>query len=456
MNYPLISSRQVQAAAGLAEAVAERYGCVGVISRAAVGTAALLDQTAQELFDRRIRCVRVQGPAAGGLASRDLIAQIVARHDPGALTDAELKAGFKTLTEPGEGFRRVALLVSEAHSLLPSAVRYVQLARQASPAKLCVVLAGKPGLAVALEGEDFLPLRSAMHMMELSEPAGMGLFDKASALPEPPAPRVGGSSPLVRLGLAASVIPVVGLIWWRHLPAVPPQDAPSVPASVNAPSVPPSVSPPSVSPPSASPPVAASAERAEEPAPPEPGSPASPQVEAGFPAADPAVPVAPVTFPKPPAFEATVKPEIPAEQSAAVAELPAPAAEPAAEPPTIPPEGSEAPAQETDLAETPAPKSDMPAPDADPPAPEPAIAAKPPQPHGTLTVTASLPAQGGTRRTAPPAAVPQAAAPPARTAEDRLSPAGEKRCRTIVFRAQLGKDPSDADKQFLRNGCHGG
>ncbi len=451
MNYPLISSRQVQAAAGLAEAVAERYGCVGVISRAAVGTAALLDQTAQELSDRRIRCVRVQGPAAGGLASRDLIAQIVARPDPGALTDAELKAGFKTLTEPGEGFRRVALLVSEAHSLLPSAMRYVQLARQASPAKLCVVLAGKPGLAMALEGEDFLPLRSAMHMLELSEPAGMGLFDQASAPPELPAPRGGGSSPLVRLGLAASVIPIVGLIWWRHLPAVPPQDAPSIPASVNAPRVPAFVSPPAT----------ASAERVEEPAPPDPGSPASPQAEAGL-IADPALPIATVTVSEPSASEAPARPEGPAEHSAPVAESPAPAAEPAtAEPPTTPPEGSEAPAQEADRDETPAPKPTVPAPEAGPPAPAPAIAAQPPQPHGTLTVTASLPAQGGTRRTAPlavvpQAAVPQAAAPPAHTAEDRLSQADEKRCRTIVFRAQLGKDPSDADKQFLRNGCRGG
>lgn len=466
MNYPLISSGQVQAAAGLAEAVADRYGCVGVISRAPFGTAALLDQTAQELSGRRIRCIRVQGPAAGGLASRGLIAQIVARPDP--LTDADLEAGFKTLTEPGEGFRRVALLVSEAHSLLPSALRYVQLARQASPAKLCVVLAGKPGLAAALEGEDFVPLRSAMHMMELSEPAGAGLFDKASASPEPPAPRAGNGSPLVRLGLAAAIIPIVGLIWWRHLPAVPPQDAPSVPVSINPPSTPPAVSPPA-----APLPAVALAERAGEPAPPEPDPLASPQAVAG-PAADPAPPVAAITVPEPSASEAPAKPEAPAEQSAdaaeppaaepptsepaaAIAKPPAPAADPpavaaTAELPAAPPERGEAPAPETVLAD-PASKPAAPAPDAGPP--EPAIIAKPQQPHGTLTVTTMPPAQAGARR-APPAAVPQAAALPSRPAEDQPSLADEKRCRTIVFRAQLGKDPSDADKQFLRNGCRGG
>ena len=474
MNYALISSGQVHAAAGLAEAVADRYGCVGVISRAAVGTAALLDQTARELSDRRIRCVRVQGPAAGGLASRGLIAQIVARPDPGALTDADLRAGYRALTEPGEGFRRVALLVSEAHGLLPSAVRTIQLARQASPAKLCVVLAGKPGLAAVLEGEDFIPLRSAMHMMEFSEPAGTGLFDRASALPELPAPRAGGSSSLVRLGLAASIIPIVGLIWWRHLPEtpaaiVPPPDVPSISASVDAPSARPAVDPP------APPPAAAAAERAGEPVPPELGLPAPPQAETG-PAADPAPAVATVT-PEPPVSEAPAEPEAPAEHIADVAEppaaeptaseVPAPvAAEPAApaadlpaaaaalEPPTAPPERGEVPAPETEMAEPPAPKPA--APDAGPPAPEPAVAARPPQPHDTLTVTTALPTGGGARRAAPPAAVPQAVAPPARPAEDRPSLADEKRCRTIVFRAQLGKDPSDADKQFLRNGCRGG
>lgn len=483
MNYPLTSSGQVHAAAELAEAVADRYGCVGVINWAATGTAALLDQTERDLSSRRIRCVRVQGPASGGLASRGLIAQIVARPDPAALTDADLKAGFITLTEPGEGFRRVALLVAEAHSLLPSALRTIQLARQASPAKLCVVLAGKPSLLAALEGEDFAPLRSAMHVMELAEAAGPGLFDRASAMAEPPATpgasRRGGSSPLVRLGLAAMIVPIVGLIWWRHLPpspaaAVPPPDAPSTPAvadtpaAADAPSVPAVIEPP-VAPPS----IAAPTERAGEPAPSEPGPAA--QAGAAIPAEpDPAPPVAP---PGPPASEATA-PEAPAESSAADAAKPPAAAEPppalppaalppaadAAEPPAAvaaepppaaAPELSQVPTQETDLAEPPAPKPA--APDAGPPTPDPAIAAKPP-PHGTLTVTAALPAHAGARRAAGSMATPPAAAaiPAARPAEDRPSLADERRCRDIVLRAQLGKDPSDADKQFLRNGCRSG
>jgi hypothetical protein len=452
MNYPLPYSGQVRAAAGLAEAVANRYGCVSVISRAAVGTAALLDETEHELSSRRIRCVRVQGPASGGLALRGLIAQIVAQPDPGALTDGDLKAGFMALTEPGEGCGRVALLVAEAHSLLPSAVRYIQLARQSSPAKLCVVLAGQPSLMAALGGDDFAPLRSAMHVMELLESAGQGLFDGVSAVPEPLAGlRRSGSSPLVRLGLAALIVPIVGLIWWRHLPAspaaaVPSQDVPSVPDAVDPPVATPAVLP---------------EERAGEPAPSE-LDPAPPQAGAGIPTGpDPAPPVA---APEPPASEALAQPKAPAESSTAdVTEPPVIAAEPpaiaAGSPAAAAPERSETPTQDMDLAETPAPKPAAPASDAGPPAPDPALDAKPPvpPPHGTLTVTTTLPAHAGARRAAAPVmAIPPVAPPPVRPAEDRSSLADERRCRDIVLRAQLGKDPSDADKQFLRNGCRSG
>lgn len=497
MNYPLTTSGQVRAAASLAEAVADRYGCVGVISRAVLGTAALLDQTERELSLRHIRCVRVQGTASGGLASRDLIAQIVARPDPDALTDADLKAGFIALTEPGEGFRRVALLVAEAHSLRPSALRYVQLAHQATPAKLCVVLAGQPGLVAALAGEDLAPLRSAMHMMELSETGGPGLFDKASAVPEPPAARPGGASPLARLGLAAAIIPLVGLIWWRHLPAVPAapvpsQDVPSASASVGTPNVPDVAGTPSVpfaiapvAAPAAPPSAAVPVERPAEPAPPEPGPVAPPQAEADLHAADPAPPVAAVTASEPPASEPPgpempAEPEALAESSADAAPPPAAAEQPATEPsavvvaeppavaagppaaaaaelPAAPPERSEGPTVET-AAEPPAPRPAVP--DDSPPTPEPAaIAAKPPAPpppHGTLTVTAAPPPHGAARRATTPVAVPQAAAPPVRPAEDRPNLANERRCRDIVLKAQLGKDPSDADKQFLRSGCRSG
>lgn len=476
MNYPLTHPGQVRAAAGLAE-VADRYGRVSVISRATVGTAALLDQTAHELSSRRIRCVRVQGPASGGLALHGLIAQIIGQPNPGALTDGDLKTGFTALTEPGKDHRRVALLVADAHSLLPSALRYIQLACQSSPTKLCVVLAGQPGLAAVLAGGDLAYLRGVMHVMELPEPAGQGLFDRTLAMPEPPAvpaaSRRGGSSPLVRLGVAALIVPIVGLIWWRHLPAsplaaVPFQDAPSVPSLAAAPSVLSVVEAPATAPPSAG-----LAERAvepppPEPPPPEPGPAAAPQATAGIAAPDPAAPAA---TPEPSVSEAST-PEATAESSAVVTEPsvstepPAAPVEPSAtlaEPPVAVAEQapalerSEAPPQATDAAEASAPQPAAPAPDAGPPRPD-SAAAKPPAspPRGTLTVTAALPAHGGARRAVAPVTVPPTPALPARAAEDRPSLTDERRCRDIVLKAQLGKDPSDADKQFLRNGCRGG
>lgn len=422
MNYPLTPSGQVRAAAaGLAE-VADRYGRVAVISRAGGGTAALLDQTALELSSRRVRCVRVEGPASGALALRGLIAQLTHQPDPSALTgcdltDGDLKAGFMALTEPGEGHDRVALLVAEAHGLLPSAVRYIQLACQSSPTKLCVVLAGQPSLTTVLAGDGLAYLRGAMHVMELPEPAGRGLFDPVSAVSEPRVmpvtSRAGGSSSLVRLGLAALIVPIVGLIWWRHLPAapvgtVPAQDMPSLSVAAPAP-----------------------AERSAEPAPSEPDPVPAPQAGAG-----PTEPALTETAPEPPASETPIS-ETPASETPA--KLEAPAESSAAE-------TTELPAAATELTETPAPPA--------PPVPDPPVAKPPVPPHGTLTVTSALPARGGARRATPLAAQPTAASS-ARAMEDRLTPADEHRCRDIVLKAQLGKDPSDADTQFLRNGCRG-
>lgn len=444
MNYPLANPGQVRAAAGLAE-VADRYGRVTVISRTAGSMAALLDHTAHELSQRHMRCVRVQAPASGGLALRGLIAQLTGR-DPGALTDGDLKAGFIALTEPGQGYGRVALLVAEAHGLLPSAARYIQLACQSSPTKLCVVLAGQPGLAAVLAGDDLAPLRGAMHVMELPEPAGHGLFDPISAMPElRPMSAMSsrdGSSSLARLGLAALIIPIVGLIWWRHLPAAPMLAVPAQDARVQNASVQDAPALSNIALPAAEPPLAAPADRAGEPAPPAPDRTAPdrtamPPAEAAAPAEP--VPAPPDTTPEPSVPEAAARPDMPAETGVTESTEPPAAASPSSEPPP----------QRTDLAKPPAPAA--PVPDAALPVPDPAAARLPPPPNGTLTVTGALAARGGARRAAPLAPIGS----PARAVEDRPGPAEEHRCRDIVLKAQLGKDPSDADTQFLRNGCRG-
>lgn len=432
MNVSLVRafSSQAPTAVELADAVAGQGGCVGVVARDGADTVTLLVQMERELSGRHVRCIRVYGPSSGGLAPKDLIAQIVGRPDPDALTDDDLRAGFVALTGPREGYAAVALLVTEAHNLQPSAVRYLQLASRSSP-ELRIVLVGGPGLADVLAAEEFIPLRRSMRMLELPDPTAgysSSLFADAPRLASAPAvSRRNGSWPLVRWGLVASLVLLVGAIAWRHQPA-PSVAAPSAqlgttgPAAtaqeplvafvpVPLPEAPEAVNPPAEQKP-ALPAAASDASAAEAPA-----QPAESVVGSTAPADRLPAPAAPGrTDP------------VRAADAAAV-QVPGPAA--AAE------ALDAAPAVDADLAATPLSKAGAPAAGLPPDAP---VAAR------------------RTRREAQRAAAPVAAPPArladARPADDRPGPIGDRRCRDIVFGAQLGRDPSDADKQFLRSGCH--
>ena len=170
-TYSLLHLSQAQAAAGLMSILARRDESVTLLCGPGGSTAALLDEAENELSRHRLRCVRVYGPSSGRLALRDLVAQIVDRADPDALTDRDLKAGFVTLTEPGEGHDRVALLVTEAHNLAPAALHYIQLACRSGP-KLRVALAGQRALAAVLAPEEFADLRQRItRTLELPDPA---------------------------------------------------------------------------------------------------------------------------------------------------------------------------------------------------------------------------------------------------------------------------------------------
>ena len=188
---------------------------MNLICEPGLSTAALLDEAENELSSHGLRCVRVYGPASGGLTLRDLVAQIVARADPDALTDGDLKAGFATLTEPGEGCDRVALLITEAHNLLPSAMRYIQLACRTSP-KLRVALAGQPGLAAVLAQDEFADLLQRItRTLELPGPVQdetPGLLSVLAGLCR------GSAGPLVRVGVAAASVLLIAAVEWRHGP----------------------------------------------------------------------------------------------------------------------------------------------------------------------------------------------------------------------------------------------
>lgn len=234
---------QVRATAGLIDAVAHWDECVLLLCLPGVSTAMLLDPAEAELSSHRLRCIRVYGCASGRLALRNLIAQIVGRADPDALTDHDLRAGFVTLTEPGADYDRVVLLVTEAHTLQPSALDYIQLACQSS-LRLRVVLAGEPILAATLATDRFAHLRQRMsRTLDLPGPMPDELLDLISEAPvQFPAPTVRKTNrarPLVRLGVAASLVLLIGAVGWRYmsapLAAIPPADAPALSQQAVAP-----------------------------------------------------------------------------------------------------------------------------------------------------------------------------------------------------------------------------
>ena len=562
---------QADVVARLVYAVASWDECVSLVGGASAGTAAVLDRAEPELRGGGIRCVRVgglpPGGEAGGLTGRALMAQVLGLANPDALTDTDLRAGVTTLTEPGEGCSRVALLVAEAQALLPSALRIIQFACRASP-KLLVVLAGQPGLFATLAVEEFAYLRQRItRKLELPDPAAGSpatvLATTPELLPSPPTPRLwGGTRTLAKLGVAAVLALAVwttrwgdtaaprrvgvsaeasapggsagparaereardtapaqadALVVWTtprgDLPA--PPTVPAPPAPFPAPAVAPVLNG-RVAPTPPEPRLSAAAQSAEvrageeavqagpQPTEPVPGATADALGAAvGAPGALPNAPGSALDA-VPDARRAATDAPSPHEPAVA-AQVPQPPADltPVPVQPTpTPPEpavaGHEGPGatrervartdapEQTGMADHAAPAiagllgeletAHAPVPGASapdgvddgPPAPtiqgavpetavpalaEPAERAAPlpppPPPAPARTVTASaatLPEaarrpRGGADRIATPAAAPPTV------------PTDERRCRNIVMKAQLGEDPSDADKQFLRSGC---
>lgn len=217
----------VRASADLVAAVVSRDECAMLVG-AADATAAVLDRVGRELPRHRVRCVRVSSPPAGVLALSGLVAQVAGRSDAGALTDADLEAGFLALTDPGEGYDRVALLVEGAQVLSASALRYLQLVCRSGP-RLRLVFAGAPGLDAVLSGGEFARLRRLFTCrLDLSDPAATGLFPPfpASSVtpgwdapPEAPLPRRADSRSWTELALVASLALAVWATWQGDTPA---------------------------------------------------------------------------------------------------------------------------------------------------------------------------------------------------------------------------------------------
>lgn len=223
----------IRATADLVAAVASRDECAMLVGEADVA-AAVLDGVGRELPRRRVRCVRVSTPPAGVLVLSGLVAQVAGRSDAGALTDADLEAGFLALTDPGEGYDRVALLVEGAQTLSPPALRYLQLVCRSGP-RLRLVFAGTPGLDAVLAGGEFARLRRLFTCrLDLSAPAVDGpppsfpatpVASGWDAPPEVPIQRRAASRSWTELALVASLALAVWVTWQSDTPAPSPTAA---------------------------------------------------------------------------------------------------------------------------------------------------------------------------------------------------------------------------------------
>ena len=121
----------------------------------------LLDVAAERLAMCRCRVFRAAGTSSEGLSLPVLMAQVIGQPAPGVHNDEALKRGFQALTTLDATCDRIVLLVSDANTLQPAVLRYIQLACKAGTT-LQLVLAGKRGFLELLSPHEFAPLRARL------------------------------------------------------------------------------------------------------------------------------------------------------------------------------------------------------------------------------------------------------------------------------------------------------
>lgn len=150
---------------------------------------ALLDAAADHLATLRSRALRVAGASPNGLTLTALMAQVTGQPDPGSRNDEFLKQGFQALTVPDATCDRIVLLISDANTLQPAALRYIQFACRAST-KLQLVFAGKRGFLEMVGPSEFTELRDRLAVAPILTPP--------SAEPRVPKPAVARQSTTAR------------------------------------------------------------------------------------------------------------------------------------------------------------------------------------------------------------------------------------------------------------------
>jgi hypothetical protein len=142
----------------------------------------LLDAAAECLATMRCRVLRAAGTFPEGLSLSVLMAQVTGLPVPDAQNDEALKRGFQALTALDGTCDRIVLLVSDANTLRPSALRYIQLACRAGT-NLQLVLAGKRGFLDLLAPNEFSHLRERLATGPIVTPTLSNPASPAAAAP---------------------------------------------------------------------------------------------------------------------------------------------------------------------------------------------------------------------------------------------------------------------------------
>lgn len=448
---------------GLLKQVVGSFCSAALYGAAGAGKTAVLDIVAAKLAVGPKRVIKVTASAVTPLGLRNFTAQVVGPPRAAGLADQDIGAAFEALTAVGADCTRIVLVVDGAEALLRETLDCIQLACEIQPL-LQVVLSGRPEFEARLAGAEFSSLRRRVtHTFTLSafstdaaaafvehrlrsaglatknlfasdafemllrhgagNPGRIGdVLDRAlaaqpgkcrnAASPNPPRREKGGASPALpaagaafrrapKLAVALALIGMIaaGSVGVSMLAGT----AAKQPSQAEAPVDPPAAGLPSRQSQLASrQPVNAPDQTALERADHAPASDTAP-------AAGPAQEQVAVRSPAEPSEPEAVTP---AEQQAATPTTLLPAA---VNSPSITVKSSRNPESSALAGRTPA--------------------ASAPRPISSAASSALGPGRAG------PLATVSAAAPDGR------------RCRDVVLKMQLGEDPSDADKHFLRSGC---
>ena len=154
----------------------------------------LLDAAAECLGTLRCRVFRAEGALPEGLSLPVLMRQAFGQPAPGVQNDEFLKLGFQAFTTLDAACDRIVLLISDANTLRPSALRYIQLACRAGT-NLQLVLAGKRGFLDLLGPNEFAYLRERLATGPIITPSLPGPR-AAVAQPAPAAPAAAPLEPV--------------------------------------------------------------------------------------------------------------------------------------------------------------------------------------------------------------------------------------------------------------------